>query len=119
MFYPVLSQRSFGGYVKLGFATRNEALLLDFTAGQGLIMVSHGVNTMPAAADERLADGRAVTGFFMVRQTFPVSEGAFSNLVVKAASSHRPRSAHRRMTRERIARDKSITLKDVSLEQHP
>ena len=57
---------------ELGFATRNDAFLLDYAAGQGLIIVSHDVNTKPAAAYERLGDGRAVAGLFMVQQTYPV-----------------------------------------------
>lgn len=35
---------------ELGFATRDDAFLLDYAARQGLIIVSHDVNTMPAAA---------------------------------------------------------------------
>ena len=57
---------------ELGFATRNDAFLLDFAAEQGLIIVSHDVNTMPAAVYERLAGGRPVAGLLMVQQTFPV-----------------------------------------------
>jgi len=37
---------------ELGFATRNDAFLLDYAAEQGLIIVSHDVNTMTAAAYE-------------------------------------------------------------------
>ena len=57
---------------ELGFATRNDAFLLDYAAGQGLIIVSHDVNTMPAAAYVRLAEDKPMTGLFMVPQTFPV-----------------------------------------------
>ena len=57
---------------ELGFATRDDAFLLDYAAGQGLIIVSHDVNTMPAAAYVRLAEGKSMTGLFMVPQTFSV-----------------------------------------------
>jgi hypothetical protein len=57
---------------ELGFAARNDAFLLDYAAGQALIIVSHDVNTMPAAAYERVAAGRAVAGLIMVQQTCPV-----------------------------------------------
>jgi len=57
---------------ELGFAARNDAFLLDYAAGQALIIVSHDVNTMPAAAYERVAAGRTVAGLIMVQQTFPV-----------------------------------------------
>ena len=57
---------------ELGFEERNDAFLLDYAAAQGFIVVSHDVNTMPAAAYERLAEGRGITGLFMVQQSLPI-----------------------------------------------
>ncbi len=57
---------------ELGFADRPDAFLLDYAAGQGALIVSHDVNTMPAAAYERMADGRTIVGLLMVQQSPPI-----------------------------------------------
>lgn len=47
-------------------------VILDYAAQHGWLVVSHDVNTMPAAAFARLANRRAMAGLLMVRQTEPI-----------------------------------------------
>lgn len=70
----------------LGFAQRNDAFLLNYAAEQGLIIISHDVNTMTAAAYERLAEGKSLAGLFMVPQTAPVSSIIDNILLIWSAS---------------------------------
>lgn len=57
----------------IGYSQRPDAELLEYAASEGLVIVSHDVNTMPAAAYKRLRNGDAVSGLLMVRQSDPVS----------------------------------------------
>lgn len=63
---------------EVGLHDRPDAEVLAYAADHGLIVVSHDVNTMPAAAYERLASGALMAGLLMVQQTpsiGPVIEG--------------------------------------------
>ena len=51
-----------------------DPVVLEFAATRGLLLLSHDVNTMTAAAYERIAEGRAVPGVFMVRQSLPLAD---------------------------------------------
>jgi hypothetical protein len=56
----------------LGMSDRLNAEILERADRQGLIVVSHDVNTMPAAAYARLAAGKTIAELLMVQQTDPV-----------------------------------------------
>lgn len=60
--------------------------VLAFAAERGLLVLSHDVNTMPAAAFARLADGQAVSGLLMVRQVNPVAEAVDDLMLIWWAS---------------------------------
>ncbi len=53
----------------VGLAAVPDAEVPAYAADHGLIVVSHGVNTMPATAYDRIAAGRPVAGLLMVSQT--------------------------------------------------
>lgn len=72
---------------ELGFAERPDAFILDCAAEQGFIIVSHDVNTMPAAAYERLAEGRAIAGLLMAQQTSPSGPIIEDLLLIWSASA--------------------------------
>ena len=55
----------------LGLAGRPDPEVLECAAAEGLILVSHDVNTMPGHAYARMGVGRPVAGLLMVRQTDP------------------------------------------------
>jgi hypothetical protein len=56
----------------VGLASRPDPEVLEYAAGEGLIVVSHDVNTMLASAYERLRDGRSMAGLLLVQQATPV-----------------------------------------------
>ena len=56
----------------VGLDTQPDPLVLEYAAANGLILLSHDVNTMRAHAYDRLANGRAMTGLFLVHQSQPV-----------------------------------------------
>ena len=60
--------------------------ILDFAAGRGWIVVSHDVNTMPAAAFSRLSSGLPLPGLFVVSQSVPVIAVIESLILIWAAS---------------------------------
>jgi hypothetical protein len=57
----------------VGYNQRPDVEVLEYATSEGLVIVSHDVNTMPAAAHERLGNGANVSGLLMVRQTDPVA----------------------------------------------
>ncbi len=56
-----------------GLAARSDAEVLEFAAGEGRLVISHDVNTMSAAAYERIAAAQPMAGLLLARQTLPVS----------------------------------------------
>ncbi len=56
-----------------GLSDASDNAVLDFAQRQGLLVVSHDVNTMPAAAYARLSSGGSFLGLIMVQQTLPVA----------------------------------------------
>jgi Domain of unknown function (DUF5615) len=70
----------------LGMSERLDAEILEYADRQGLIVVSHDVNTMPAAAYARLAVNKTIGGLLMVQQTSPVGAIIDNLLLVWSAS---------------------------------
>lgn len=70
----------------VGLDDRPDPEVLEFAATQGLIIVSHDVNTMPGHAYARLAAGQPVAGLFMVKQTHPVGPMIDSLVLIWSAS---------------------------------
>lgn len=70
----------------VGYEARPDAEVLEFAAAEGLIVVSHDVNTMPAAAWNRLDDGEEFGGLLMVRQTEPVGKVIENLLLIWSAT---------------------------------
>ena len=50
--------------------------VLEFAHMEGRIVVSHDVNTLRGLADERVADGRGVSGVLLTAQRNPTREVA-------------------------------------------
>ena len=71
---------------ELGMADSRDADILAYAAKEHLIVVSHDVNTMPATAYARLAEGKTIAGLLMVRQRDPVSVIIDSLLLIGSAS---------------------------------
>ena len=59
---------------EVGLDREPDDQVLDYAAAHGLIVISHDVNTMPAAAAERIRAGKPTTGLLMVAQASPVGE---------------------------------------------
>lgn len=66
---------------EFGLNEAPDAAILDFAQRQRLLVVSHDVNTMPAAAYARLSSGDSFPGLFMVQQTLPIAT-VIDNLVL-------------------------------------
>ena len=70
----------------LGMSERTDAEILDYSARQGLLVVSHDVNTMPAAAYARLSEGESFPGLFMIEQMSAIGPVIESLLLIWSAS---------------------------------
>lgn len=70
----------------IGYSQRPDVELLEYAASEGFVIVSHDVNTMPAAAYKRLRNSDGVSGLLMVRQTDPVSPIIEDLLVIWSTS---------------------------------
>jgi len=57
---------------EVGLENQPDSGVLEYASVHGLIVISHDVNTMPAAAYDRLAAGQKVAGLMMVRQAAPI-----------------------------------------------
>jgi hypothetical protein len=66
---------------ELGLATLSDPDVLDFAARENWLVVSHDVNSITAAAYDRLAAGQPMTGLILAHQEAPVSL-AIDNLVL-------------------------------------
>lgn len=70
----------------LGMSDRPDDEVLDRAEREGLLLVSHDVNTMPAAAYARLSRSQSFPGLFMVQQSSPIGP-VIENLVLIWAAS--------------------------------
>ena len=65
-----------------GLQTRHDAEILQFAHGQQLLVASHDVNTMSAAATQRIVSGLSITGLLMIPQSAPASDIIDSMLLI-------------------------------------
>jgi hypothetical protein len=70
----------------LGLQSWSDADILIFAAENNWLVVSHDVNTMSAAAYDRLAAGHTIFGLLLVHQREPVSAVIDSLLLIWEAS---------------------------------
>jgi predicted nuclease of predicted toxin-antitoxin system len=56
----------------IGMSNSPDAEILEYADRHSLMVVSHDVNTMPAEAYTRLAEGKTIAGLLMVQQIHPV-----------------------------------------------
>jgi hypothetical protein len=67
-------------------STHADSAILANAASEGLLVVSHDVNTMPAVAFTRLSAGEPRAGLCMVPQSLPIAPIIESLVVIWAAS---------------------------------
>jgi hypothetical protein len=70
----------------LGLAARSDDAILEYAERERLLVVSHGVNTMPATAFARLSRGESFPGLLMVPQSSPIGSIIDNLLLIWAAS---------------------------------
>ena len=70
----------------VGMSERSDEEILEYARREALLVVSHDVNTMPAAASTRLTTGGTFPGLFMVQQTLPIKPVIESILLIWSAS---------------------------------
>jgi predicted nuclease of predicted toxin-antitoxin system len=71
---------------EVGMGNRPDPEVLSHASAHGLIVVSHDVNTMPAHAYARLAEGLPLAGLLMVRQIQPIGPVIDSLILIWSAS---------------------------------
>jgi hypothetical protein len=71
---------------EVGLAEQPDPMIIAYAAGQGLLLVSHDVNTMPAAAYARMADGHLMSGLLLVPQVASIGAVIEDLLLVWSAS---------------------------------
>jgi hypothetical protein len=76
----------------VGMSDRPDPEVLEYAATHGLLLVSHDVNTMPACAQARLAEGKLMAGLLMVQQTQPI--GPVIDTLVMIWSASEPAERH-------------------------
>ena len=70
----------------LALADSPDDQILDRAAREEMIVVSHDVNTMPAAARRRISEGESVTGLMMVHQMDPIGPTIENLILIWAAT---------------------------------
>ena len=70
----------------VGMSERVDAEVLAYAADQGLLVVSHDINTMPDAAYARMRAGQKMSGLLMVQQSDPVGPVIASLVLIWSAS---------------------------------
>lgn len=71
---------------EVGLRDRPDPEVLAYAADHGFIVVSHDVNTIPAAAYERLGAGAIMAELLMVQQTSPIGPVIEDLLLICSAS---------------------------------
>jgi hypothetical protein len=72
--------------VEFGMSGSVDADVLAFAQANGLLLISHDVNTLRAEAEQRIADGRGVAGVFLTAQRNPTRPIAESIVTIWGAS---------------------------------
>ena len=72
--------------VELGHSGALDPDILAFAHSNGLLVVSHDVNTLRAEAEQRIADGRGVAGVFLTAQRNPTRPVAETLVAIWGAS---------------------------------
>jgi hypothetical protein len=72
----------------VGLADASDNEVLAYASRMSFSVVSHDVNTMPAAAAFALAGGRSFPGLFLIRQTTPIRVAIESLLLVWSECRH-------------------------------
>lgn len=70
----------------VGMSERSDEELLAYAETESWLVVSHDVNTMPAAARARLTAGGSFPGLFMVQQSLPIRPVIESIVMIWSAS---------------------------------
>jgi predicted nuclease of predicted toxin-antitoxin system len=70
----------------VGMSKKQDPEVLEYCASQGLIIVSHDVNTMTDGAYARMAEGKPMAGLLLVQQTKPIREIIESVILIWSAS---------------------------------
>ena len=58
----------------VGLTQTPDPEILDWAAGEGRVLLSHDVSTVPPAAYQRIADGKAMPGVFIVPDRMPIGQ---------------------------------------------
>lgn len=72
--------------VEIGHSGMKDRDVLEYATANGLLVLSHDVNTLKAEAERRIADGRGVAGVFLVPQFRTTRSIADSVLLIWAAT---------------------------------
>ena len=71
---------------EVGLRTALDPAILEWAAGEGRLLVTFDVKTVPAAAYERVAEGKSMPGVFVVAESTPIGV-AIDQLLTYAIAS--------------------------------
>ena len=71
---------------EVGLAKTPDADVLSYAAREGFVVVSHDVNTMRAAAADRINHGQGMSGLLLVHHRSPVSQTIDDLILIGIAS---------------------------------
>ena len=71
---------------ELGLEKSTDDQVLQYASEEGLLVVSHDVNTMTAAAEQRVKAGQPMSGLVMVHQMDPIEPSIESLILIWSAS---------------------------------
>lgn len=71
----------------MGWGGKSDDEVLELAAVQGLIVVSHDMRTMPAAAYARMARSATLAGLLLAPQTYPIRPLADELVLIWGAST--------------------------------
>ena len=70
----------------VGLSKSSDHEILEYADFQGLLVVSHDVNTMPAAANQRTSRGDSFSGLLMIQQSLSVGKVIDQLVMIWSAS---------------------------------
>lgn len=70
----------------VGLRTSDDPTILEWTAKEGRILLTHDVNTMTAHAYARIEQGLSMPGIFVVPQEFSISQAIEEILLIAECS---------------------------------
>jgi hypothetical protein len=70
-----------------GLSGADDDVILEWAAGEGRVLLTHDIRTVPPLAHQRVAEGKPMPGVFVARESLPVGR-VLEDLLVIVKCSH-------------------------------